>query len=295
MIRSLTAEETTTLEALITQALSEDVGDGDHSTLATIPAHVQGMAACKVKDSGILAGMEVARRIFSRSEAPVAFTQLVADGDAVYPGLIAFTVAGPVRTLLTYERLVLNIMQRMSGIATQTHHAAKLIAHTPCKLLDTRKTTPLNRLLEKWAVRIGGGMNHRIGLYDMIMIKDNHIDHAGGIEKALRAVQAYQLAQGKNLQVEIETRNLHEVETVLLVQAAGVPVHRIMLDNMGIDTLLQAVKRIGGACQTEASGGITLDNIVPVAETGVDFISMGALTHTFRSLNISLKAVNSKV
>jgi nicotinate-nucleotide pyrophosphorylase (carboxylating) len=280
------------LDDFIAQALAEDIGDGDHTTLATIPAGATGTAQCKVKDTGILAGMEVARRIFAQSPDAMQFNALAADGNAVYPGKIAFTVSGSVRTLLTYERLVLNIMQRMSGIATQTRQAAQRIAHTPCKLLDTRKTTPLNRMLEKWAVRIGGGHNHRIGLYDMVLVKDNHIDYAGGIEQALQGVQTYLQQNGKQLEVEVEARTADHVRRILAVQAKGMPIRRILLDNMTTEQLKQCVAIVNKQTETEASGGITLDNIRAVAETGVDYISMGALTHTFKSLDISLKIVS---
>lgn len=290
-MHTLTDAEWRQLDEFITQALAEDVGDGDHTTMATISADAMGTARCLIKDTGILAGMEVAHRIFARSASPMQLNAQAADGDAVYPGKVAFTVSGSVRMLLTYERLVLNIMQRMSGIATQTHRVAQLIAHTPCKLLDTRKTTPLNRLLEKWAVRIGGGRNHRFGLFDMVLVKDNHIDYAGGIEQALHGVRAYLQQTGRQLEVEIEARTADDVRRILAVQAQGMPIRRILLDNMNTEQLRQCVAIINKQTETEASGGITADNIRAVAETGVDYISMGALTHTFKSLDISLKII----
>lgn len=275
------------LETFISTAFAEDVGDGDHSTLAAIPAEATSEARLLVKDSGVLAGIEVAVRIFRFFDPSLKLDIRLNDGATVSPGDIAFTVAGPARSILTAERLVLNTMQRMSGIATRTAKLARLIDGTGARLLDTRKTTPNFRLLEKWAVLIGGGENHRIGLYDMIMLKDNHVDMAGGIRAAINRAKEYLRAVGKNLKVEVETRTLAEVKEAL--ETGGVDM--IMLDNMDIATIRKAVAMIGGRCRTEASGGITEETIRAVAECGVDYISVGALTHSVRSLDLSLKAV----
>lgn len=270
----------------ISAALLEDVGPGDYSSLASVPAEAQNQARLLIKHSGILAGVTMAQHIFRQLDPKLKVEVLLADGTSVKPGDIGLTVSGNARSILTAERLVLNCMQRMSGIATYTHYLRGLIEGTSTRLLDTRKTTPNFRLPEKWAVAIGGGTNHRFGLYDMVMLKDNHIDYAGGITAAISATKKYLKEQGLALSIEVETRNLAEVEEAL---AAG-GIQRILLDNMKPDTLKQAIKLIGGRCETEASGGITEETIREVAETGVDFISVGALTHSFKSLDISLKA-----
>lgn len=274
------------LEDFINAALREDVGDGDHSSLAAIPAGMRQRARLLIKEDGILAGVEVARAIFAHMDASIKPDVLIQDGNRVKKGDVAFTVEGPARTLLTGERLVLNCMQRMSGIATVTRTYADLLQGTGTVLLDTRKTTPNFRRLEKWAVAIGGGRNHRMGLFDMIMLKDNHIDMAGGIRKALENTRAYLQRENRNLRIEIETRSLAEVLEVL--EVGGVDI--IMLDNMRLDEMAEAVKLIGGRYKTEASGGITHESIRKIAECGVDFISSGALTHRIYSLDLSLKA-----
>lgn len=274
------------LEKFITAALAEDVGDGDHSTLAAIPIATKSRSKLLVKSNGILAGIELAQHIFHQFDPSLEVVIKKNDGDHVGVNDIAFTVAGSARSILTTERLVLNSMQRMSGIATDTHRLTKLVSGTKAILLDTRKTTPNFRLLEKWAVIIGGGQNHRIGLFDMVMLKDNHIDMAGGIEKAILRTKEYLRATNRDLKIEIETRNLNEVKEVLRV--GGVDV--IMLDNMNSDDMKKAIWLINGRYRTEASGGITEETIRIVAESGVDFISVGALTHSIKSLDLSLKA-----
>jgi len=274
------------LEQFITSALAEDIGDGDHSTVASIPANAKSKARLLIKEEGILAGVELAQQIFKRFDPSLMVTITHRDGDSIAKGDVAFTVEGPSRSILTTERLVLNCMQRMSGIATLTKQLCGLVQGTKATLLDTRKTTPNFRLLEKWAVLIGGGQNHRIGLFDMIMLKDNHIDMAGGIEQAILRTKEYLRATNKNLKIEIETRNLKEVEEVLRVGDVDV----IMLDNMSLHELQQAVWLINGRYKTEASGGITPESIRKVAECGVDFISVGALTHSVKSIDMSLKA-----
>ncbi len=275
------------INEFIDLALQEDVGDGDHSSLAAVPPKTVERAKLIIKGNGIIAGVEMARCILHRVDADMDIEFLVMDGQPVRYGDIGFYVSGNAQTILKAERLVLNCMQRMSGIATLTHELVNKIKHTHAKLLDTRKTTPNFRLAEKWAVKIGGGTNHRYGLFDMIMLKDNHIDYAGGITQAIRQTQAYLQDTGKDLKIEIETRNLAEVEEVL--QVGGVEV--IMLDNFSLDELNQALTLINHQFKTEASGGITPETIVPIAETGVDFISMGSLTHSIQSMDISLKAV----
>lgn len=274
------------LKKFVESALREDVGEGDHSTLASIPAGARTSAKLLVKDEGILAGVELASAIFRMVDKSLRLEILMKDGAAIKYGDIAFIVSGPSRSILTLERLVLNCMQRMSAIATKTHHYVSLISGSGAQLLDTRKTTPNFRLPEKWAVLIGGGHNHRIGLFDSIMLKDNHIDMAGGISTAINRTKDYLRAINRKLPVEIETRNLSEVEEVL--HTGGVDV--IMLDNMDLPTLRQAVKLIGGRYKTEASGGVTESTIRSIAETGVDYISVGALTHAVKSLDLSLKA-----
>jgi nicotinate-nucleotide pyrophosphorylase (carboxylating) len=275
------------LRQFVQSALAEDMGDGDHSTLASIPAHAQNAARLLIKDEGILAGVELARFIFRYADPTLELQFNLQDGATVKQGDVAFTVSGSSRSILTMERLVLNCMQRMSAIATKTQHFVSLIEGTGAQLLDTRKTTPNFRLLEKWAVLIGGGKNHRIGLYDMIMLKDNHVDVAGGISAAINRTKEYLRAIGKNLPVEIETRNLSEVREV--VETGGVDI--IMLDNMDLSTLREAVKLINRKYKTEASGGVTEETIRSIAECGVDYISVGALTHAVKSLDLSLKAV----
>jgi len=271
----------------ITNALAEDVGDGDHTSLATIPGNTGGKAKLLVKDHGILAGVELAVEIFRVVDEHLRVNILMHDGDSIKPGDIALEVTGDAKSILTAERLVLNCMQRMSGIATKTHGIVELLKGTNTKVLDTRKTTPGIRYIEKWAVRIGGGVNHRFGLYDMILIKDNHVDYSGGIKQAIENTKKYLSQKGKKLDIEIEVRNLDELDQVL--HAGGV--NRILLDNFNFDDLRKAVKVIGGRYATEASGGITIDNIRQYAECGVDYISVGALTHSVKSLDLSLKAV----
>ncbi|RZK78748.1 MAG: carboxylating nicotinate-nucleotide diphosphorylase [Pedobacter sp.] len=274
------------IDLFIKNAVAEDLGDGDHTSLSTIPSNAKGQAKLIIKEDGILAGVELALRIFIHIDAELVVEELIHDGTPVKYGDIALTVSGSTHSILLAERLVLNCMQRMSGIATKTNSIVSLISPYKTKLLDTRKTTPGLRYIEKWAVRIGGGVNHRIGLYDMILIKDNHVDYAGGIANAINAANAYLKANSKDLQIEIEVRNLSELSTVL---STG-NVNRIMLDNFEIDDLKAAVKLIDGRYITEASGGITETNIVDYAACGVDYISMGALTHSVKSLDMSLKA-----
>ena len=279
------------LDELIRMALLEDVGDGDHSTLACIPPSATASAKMVAKQDGILCGMEVGQRVFQfvnddyyHSLLPIRVTSFKEDGQEVRKGDILMTVEGASGVILTAERTALNFMQRMSGIATQTYKMVQMLNGLHTQLLDTRKTTPNMRLLEKYAVKCGGGTNHRIGLYDMIMLKDNHIDFAGGIEAAIDRTHAYLEEKGKKLKIEIEVRDLDELQRVL--DHGGVD--RIMLDNFDVDTLREAVKRIGGRYETEASGGITEATLRPYAQTGVDFISVGALTHHIKSLDISL-------
>ena len=280
------------LHHLIEEALKEDTGDGDHSTLSCIPADAKGKAVLKIKEDGILAGMEVAKKIFNHNEQDCIFTAFKKDGDAMKAGAKAFEIKASVHTILQCERLVLNCMQRMSGIATLTNLYVDKLKGYKTKLLDTRKTTPNFRLLEKEAVRIGGGINHRFGLYDMIMLKDNHIDFCGGIEKAIQKASEYVKTKKPGLKIEIETRNMEDVQKVI---ASGKgKVFRIMLDNFKPGQIAEAVKLINGEFETEASGGINLDNIQEYAATGVDYVSVGALIHQARSLDMSLKAVIDK-
>lgn len=267
-------------------ALREDVGDGDHSSLASIPADAYNRARLLVKDEGMLAGVELARHIFRAVDAELRVETLLADGGTIKHGDVVLTVEGRAQSILTAERLVLNCMQRMSGIATHTAHLRSLLTGTKARLLDTRKTTPNFRLCEKWAVLIGGGVNHRYGLFDMIILKDNHVDYAGGIEAAIAATKAYLARTGRELPIEVETRTLAEVQQAL--DAGGID--RIMLDNMPPAQLREAVQLIAGRVETEASGGITEHTIAAVAATGVDYISVGALTHSTKSLDLSLKA-----
>jgi nicotinate-nucleotide pyrophosphorylase (carboxylating) len=278
--------DTQLIHQFIKNALTEDVGDGDHTSLSTIPSGTQGKAKLIVKEDGVLAGIELALEIFKEVDADLKVDVLLHDGAEVKVGDIALTVSGSTHAILIAERLVLNCMQRMSGIATKTHRIVSLLKTTKTKILDTRKTTPGLRYLEKWAVRIGGGVNHRIGLYDMILIKDNHVDYAGGISNAITAAQKYLVDQHKSLQIEIEVRNLEELVQVLAIGG----VDRIMLDNFSFENLRAAVALIDGKFITEASGGITEENVAEYAACGVDFISMGALTHSVKSLDMSLKA-----
>lgn len=275
------------MDDIIVRALREDIGDGDHTSLACIPETAQGSAILRVKEAGILAGVDVAKRVFSHVDADLEFMPKMQDGMPIKPGDVVFEVKGSSRSILKGERLALNFMQRMSGIATHTRRIADLLSGTKTKLLDTRKTTPNFRLIEKMAVKIGGGENHRFGLYDMMMIKDNHIDFAGGIPQAIDAAHDYLQNTGKTLAIEIEVRNFDELSQAL--EKGGF--QRIMLDNFSPSDLKKAIDRIAGRYETEASGGITEQTIRQFAETGVDYISVGALTHQIRSLDLSLVAV----
>ena len=275
------------LEQDIKHWLAEDIGDGDHTTLCCIPTDAIGRSRLIVKDTGIIAGIEVAKKVFEIFDKELSITQYMHDGDEVKPKDIAFEVEGKVRSLLQTERLMLNIMQRMSGIATRTREYVKLLEGTRTRILDTRKTTPGLRMLEKEAVLIGGGCNHRIGLYDMILLKDNHIDFAGGISQAIDRANKYLKDNNKNLKIEIEVRNFDELNEVL---ASG-NVNRIMLDNFSVADTRKAVEIIGGRFETESSGGITETTIREYALAGVDYISVGALTHSIKSLDMSFKAI----
>jgi len=270
----------------IDAALAEDVGDGDHSSLSSIPKDAESKAKLIVKGQGILAGVALAEKIVHRVDPSLRIEVFIQDGSPVKYGDIGFHLYGNVQSILKAERLVLNCMQRMSGIATLTAEIVAKISHTKAKLLDTRKTTPNFRIPEKWAVKIGGGENHRFGLFDMIILKDNHVDYAGGIKKAIESSREYLKRNNKDLRIEIETRNLDEVQQAL--DTGGI--HRIMLDNMDIATMKKAVEMIAGRYEVEASGGVTAETIRSIAETGVDFISVGALTHSVKSMDISLKA-----
>ena len=274
------------LERLIETAIIEDLGDGDHSSLSCIPESAEGKAQLIVKENGILAGVEIAKIIFHKLDNKVIFQQLLTDGSPIKKGDIAFYVSGNTRSLLQAERLVLNIMQRMSGIATQTSVYVEKLKGLNTKILDTRKTTPGMRILDKAAVKLGGGENHRMGLYDMIMLKDNHIDFAGGISNAILQTKKYLKETGKDLKIEVEARNLQEIREIL-----AIGVDRIMLDNFTVQQTRAAVELINNACETESSGGITLETIRSYAECGVTYISIGALTHQIKSLDLSLKAV----
>lgn len=274
------------IDLFIKNAIAEDVGDGDHTSLATIPANTQGRARLIVKENGVLAGVGLALEIFNQIDSRLKVDVLLKDGAKIKYGDIAFTVEGSTHAILIAERLVLNCMQRMSGIATKTNRIVELLKPYHTQVLDTRKTTPGLRYLEKWAVKIGGGVNHRIGLYDMILIKDNHVDYAGGIENAINSANAYLKQNQKKLSIEIEVRNLKELKQVLNVGM----VNRIMLDNFELPLLKEAVKLIDGKFITEASGGIMEQNVTDYAACGVDFISMGELTHSVKSLDLSLKA-----
>ena len=275
------------IDPFIVSSLKEDVGDGDHTSLATIPPDTTGKAKLLVKDYGILAGVELAAEIFHVVDSQLKLNIFLEDGAKIKPLDIAFEVEGNVQSILKAERLVLNCMQHMSGVATKTREIVDILKGTNTKVLDTRKTTPGMRYLEKWAVRIGGGVNHRFGLYDMILIKDNHVDYAGGIREAIESARRYVADLNKKLAIEIEVRNIEEVEQVL--QTGGVD--RILLDNFNYSDLSDAVDMIEGRYITEASGGITIDNIREYAACGVDYISVGALTHSVKSLDLSLKAV----
>lgn len=275
------------LDDFIQRALAEDIGDGDHTTLSTIPADARGKAKLLVKEAGILAGVQIAQKVFEKVDPQLLLDIRINDGAAVQPGDIAFYVTGSSRSITIAERLVLNIMQRMSGIATKTKRIQDLMAGTDCKLLDTRKTTPGFRYFEKLAVKLGGGENHRFGLYDMILVKDNHVDYAGGIAQALHQIKNYLHSLGKPLKVEVEARNLEEVKQILQENIA----FRILLDNFSPDAMKEAVLFINRRVETEASGGINETNVRDYALTGVDYVSMGALTHQIQSLDMSLKAV----
>lgn len=275
------------IDELITLAFAEDIGDGDHTTLCCIPSTEMGKSQLIIKESGVLAGVEMAQRIFKHFDPDMRMDIFICDGAEVKRGDIAFTVEGRVQSLLQTERLVLNVMQRMSGIATTTRRYVKALEGTETRVLDTRKTTPGMRMLEKEAVRIGGGVNHRIGLFDMILLKDNHVDFAGGIEQAITRAQSYLEEKRKKLKIEIEVRNFKELDEVMKVGG----VDRIMLDNFSPSDTREAVRRIGGRYETESSGGITFDTLRDYAECGVDYISVGALTHSIQSLDMSLKAM----
>jgi len=279
-------EEKELVNKLIDLAFAEDIGEGDHTTLCSIPADAEGRAKLIIKEEGILAGVEVAKEVFHKFDPTLKMEVFIEDGAHVKPGDVAFVVEGKVQSLLQTERLVLNIMQRMSGIATTTHHYVKLLEGTHTKLLDTRKTSPGMRMLEKKAVKIGGGENHRIGLFDMILLKDNHVDFAGGIENAIRRAQKYLKEKGKDLKIEIEVSNLDELKEALRVGG----VDRIMLDNFSVEDTRKAVELVAGQVELESSGGITEETIRSYAECGVDYISVGAFTHSVKSLDMSLKA-----
>ncbi len=271
----------------LAEALNEDIGPGDFTTLATIPNDAIGKAQLIVKDNGVIAGIAIAEKIIHAFDSTLKVITFIQDGATVQKGDIAFIVEGKSQSITTIERLVLNVMQRMSGIATETHSLTQMIAHTNCKLLDTRKTTPNFRYFEKEAVRIGGGYNHRYALYDMILVKDNHIDFAGGVKPALSKISEFMKERNLTIQVEVETRNLEEVDEVIETGVA----FRIMLDNFTPEKLREAVLHINGRLETEASGGINENTLVSYAETGVDYISMGALTHHVKSFDLSLKAI----
>lgn len=274
------------IDELIALSFAEDIGDGDHTTLSCIPADAMGKQRLIIKEEGIIAGVEMARRIFHRFDPEMKMEVYINDGAHVKPGDVAFVVEGRVQSLLQTERLMLNVMQRMSGIATITGEYVKLLEGTKCRVLDTRKTTPGMRFMEKDAVRIGGGCNHRIGLFDMILIKDNHVDFAGGIPQAVARAQEYCKAKGKDLKIEVEVRNFDELSQVLALDG----VHRVMLDNFSTEDTRKAVEMVAGRLEVESSGGITFDTIRSYAECGVDFVSVGALTHSVKSLDMSFKA-----
>ena len=274
------------IDELIALSFAEDIGDGDHTTLSCIPADAMGKQRLIIKEEGILAGVEMARRIFHRFDPKMKMEVYINDGAHVKPGDVAFVVEGKVQSLLQTERLMLNVMQRMSGIATITGEYVKLLEGTKCRVLDTRKTTPGMRIMEKDAVRIGGGCNHRIGLFDMILLKDNHVDFAGGIPQAVTRAQEYCKAKGKDLKIEVEVRNFDELNQVLALDG----ICRVMLDNFSVENTRKAVEIVGGRIEVESSGGITFDTIRSYAECGVDYVSVGALTHSVKSLDMSFKA-----
>lgn len=274
------------IELFINNALAEDIGSGDHSSLGSIPSGQTSQARLLIKGDGVIAGVNMAERIFAHIDPKIEIELFKKDGDLVSNRDVGFTVKGNAQSLLSAERLVLNCLQRMSGIATYTHQLNELIAGTNAKLLDTRKTTPNFRLAEKWAVLIGGGVNHRYGLFDMVMLKDNHIDFAGGVKSAILSTQEYLDKNNLNLKIEVEVRNMGELEEV--IDTGGV--FRVLLDNMPPDELRKGIELVAGRMETEASGGITEENIRSIAETGVDYISVGALTHSYKSLDISFKA-----
>lgn len=275
------------VEELIELAIKEDIGDGDHTSLSTIPAESRGRMQLLVKQDGIIAGIEIAKIVLQRLDSEIVFEQLINDGDRIKFGDIAFYVEGRTTTLLQSERILLNIMQRMSGVATQTSLYVDELKGLKCKVLDTRKTTPGMRVLDKMAVKLGGGVNHRMGLFDMVLIKDNHIDFAGGVTAAITKVKEYLKVNNKNLKIEVEVRTMSDIDEVLALGG----VDRIMLDNFSPEMTQEAVVKINGATEIESSGGITFDTLRNYAECGVDFISVGALTHQIKSLDLSLKAV----
>ena len=275
------------IDRLIDLSFAEDIGDGDHTTLSCIPATAMGRSRLLIKEEGVLAGIDIAREVFRRFDPDLHVEVLIGDGAQVHPGDVAMIVSGRVQSLLQTERLMLNIMQRMSGIATMTRRYADRIADTHARVLDTRNTTPGMRILEKMAVKIGGGVNHRIGLFDMILLKDNHVDFAGGIVKAIERAQDYLQKKGKDLKIEIEVRNFDELQQVL--DHGGVD--RIMFDNFTPEQTREAVRRVAGRYETESSGGITFDTLRQYAECGVDYISVGALTHSVKGLDMSFKAM----
>lgn len=275
------------IDDLLNLAFAEDVGDGDHTTLSTIPSDAIGKQKLLIKEEGIIAGVDIAKKVLNKVDPELRIEVFIEDGSRVKPGDIAFIVEGRVQSLLVAERTMLNIMQRMSGIATTTRRYQDELEGLHTKVLDTRKTTPGMRMLEKEAVAIGGGINHRIGLFDMILIKDNHIDFAGGIPQAVNAAKQYCAEHGKDLKIEVEARSLDDIKTIL--DLGGV--HRIMFDNFTPELTREAVKLVGGKCQTESSGGITFDNLRAYAEAGVDYISVGALTHSVKGLDMSFKAM----
>ncbi len=273
------------IDRLIDLSFAEDIGDGDHTTLSCIPADAMGKSKLLIKEEGILAGIDVAKEVFHRFDPTMKVEVFIQDGSHVKPGDVAMVVEGKVQSLLQTERLMLNIMQRMSGIATMTHKYVKKLEGTKTRVLDTRKTTPGMRIMEKMAVKIGGGCNHRIGLFDMILLKDNHVDFAGGIHNAVTHAKEYCKAKGKNLKIELEVRNFDELN-----QALAEGVDRIMFDNFTPEDTRKAVEIVGGRCETESSGGITYETMLPYAQAGVDFISFGALTHSVKGLDMSFKA-----
>lgn len=275
------------IDDLLNLAFAEDVGDGDHTTLSTIPSDAIGKQKLLIKEEGIIAGVDIAKKVLNKVDPELKIEVFIEDGSRVKPGDIAFIVEGRVQSLLVAERTMLNIMQRMSGIATTTRRYQDELEGLHTKVLDTRKTTPGMRMLEKEAVAIGGGINHRIGLFDMILIKDNHIDFAGGIPQAVKAAKQYCVEHGKDLKIEVEARSLDDIKTIL--DLGGV--HRIMFDNFTPELTREAVKLVDGKCQTESSGGITFGNLRAYAEAGVDYISVGALTHSVKGLDMSFKAM----